>query len=45
MKIIIADKWILDADGFLSIPEKPGLGIELDRDAVIKYTGEKSIRF
>jgi len=42
---IIADKWVLDSEGYLSIPEKPGLGITLDRDAVIKYTGEKSIRF
>jgi len=42
---IIADKWVLDRDGFLAIPNKPGLGIDLDRDAVIKYTGEKSIQF
>jgi len=41
---IIADKWVLDNDGFLSIPEKPGLGIALDREAVIKYTGEKAIQ-
>ena len=41
---IIVDKWKLDTDGFLTIPDKPGLGIELDRDAVIKYTGEKSIQ-
>jgi L-alanine-DL-glutamate epimerase-like enolase superfamily enzyme len=38
---IVVDKWILDKDGYLSIPEKPGLGIELDKDAVKKYTGEK----
>ena len=42
---IIADKWKLDNDGFLSIPDKPGLGIELERDVVIKYTGEKYIQF
>ena len=41
---IIVDKWLLDSEGFLSIPEKPGLGIELDRDSVEKYTGIKSIR-
>ena len=40
---IVADKWVLDKDGFLSIPDKPGLGLELDIDAVKKYTGEKSI--
>ena len=42
---IIMDKWVLDKDGYISIPDKPGLGIELERDAVIKYTGEKSIQF
>lgn len=30
--------WRLDADGMLTIPSRPGLGIELDRDAVAKYT-------
>ena len=40
---IIVDKWLLDKDGYLSIPDKPGLGIELERGAVTKYTGEKVI--
>lgn len=31
--------WSLDADGMLSIPTAPGLGLELDPDAVKKYTG------
>jgi L-alanine-DL-glutamate epimerase-like enolase superfamily enzyme len=31
--------WSIDADGMLAIPDKPGLGLELDRDAVKKYTG------
>ncbi len=30
--------WKLDADGMLKIPTKPGLGLELDPDAVAKYT-------
>lgn len=29
--------WKLDADGMLAIPDSPGLGIELDPDAVQKY--------
>ncbi|MEO6785211.1 MAG: mandelate racemase/muconate lactonizing enzyme family protein [Chthoniobacteraceae bacterium] len=34
--------WKLDADGMLAIPTKPGLGLELDPDAVKRYTnGEK----
>ena len=30
--------WQLDADGMLPIPTKPGLGLDLDPDAVAKYT-------
>jgi D-galactarolactone cycloisomerase len=34
--------WTLDAEGMLAIPDKPGLGISLDLDAVKKYSrGEK----
>jgi len=29
--------WRLDAEGMLSIPEGPGLGIELDLEAVARY--------
>jgi L-alanine-DL-glutamate epimerase-like enolase superfamily enzyme len=36
---IVADPWQLDADGMLAIPDKPGLGIKLDMDAVAHYTG------
>ena len=39
---IVATPWKLDSDGMLKIPEKPGLGLELNRDAVAKYTqGER----
>lgn len=39
---IAAGGWQLDGDGMLSIPNKPGLGLELDRAAVAKYThGER----
>ncbi|MCY2979604.1 MAG: mandelate racemase/muconate lactonizing enzyme family protein [Planctomycetota bacterium] len=31
--------WRLDGDGMLAIPSSPGLGLELDRDAIIKYSG------
>jgi L-alanine-DL-glutamate epimerase-like enolase superfamily enzyme len=31
--------WQLDADGFLTIPEQPGLGLQLDMDAVARHTG------
>jgi D-galactarolactone cycloisomerase len=29
-----------DADGYLSVPDRPGLGIELDPDAVERYAVE-----
>ena len=35
---IVQGGWQLDADGMLSIPDRPGLGIELDMDAVARYT-------
>jgi L-alanine-DL-glutamate epimerase-like enolase superfamily enzyme len=31
--------WQLDADGMLQIPEKPGLGIEIDLDALAEFSG------
>ncbi|CAN5652786.1 mandelate racemase/muconate lactonizing enzyme family protein [soil metagenome] len=39
---IVAEPWQLDADGLLAIPDKPGLGLELDLDKIKSYTkGEK----
>jgi D-galactarolactone cycloisomerase len=34
---IAAGGWTLDEDGMLAIPDTPGLGIQLDPDAVDKY--------
>ncbi len=36
---LVAEGWQLDADGMLAIPSAPGLGITLDLDAVVRYTG------
>jgi L-alanine-DL-glutamate epimerase-like enolase superfamily enzyme len=33
--------WKLDRDGMLAIPDRPGLGIEIDQDAFERYTGLK----
>jgi len=39
---LAAGGWRLDDDGMLAIPERPGLGLELDLDALSHYTrGEK----
>ena len=35
---IVKEPWKLDADGMLPIPDRPGLGIELNSDALQKYT-------
>lgn len=40
---ITTDGWKLDNEGFLAIPDKPGLGLELDMDAILKYAGERLI--
>ena len=36
---IVEDQWKLDAEGMLEIPDKPGLGISIDLQAVRRYTG------
>jgi L-alanine-DL-glutamate epimerase-like enolase superfamily enzyme len=36
---ITSGGWKIDSDGMLAIPTSPGLGLELDPDAVRKYTG------
>jgi L-alanine-DL-glutamate epimerase-like enolase superfamily enzyme len=30
--------FLIDEQGFLEIPDKPGLGIELDRDALAQFS-------
>jgi L-alanine-DL-glutamate epimerase-like enolase superfamily enzyme len=34
---ILRDKFALDGEGRIAIPDRPGLGITLDRDAVARY--------
>ena len=41
---IAADGWKLDADGMLPIPDGPGLGVEIDLDAVAELSGDSSCR-
>jgi L-alanine-DL-glutamate epimerase-like enolase superfamily enzyme len=39
---IVVGGWKLDSDGMLAIPDKPGLGVTIDVDALKKYSrGEK----
>lgn len=34
---IVTERWRIDADGMLSIPEDPGLGVRLDHDKLAAY--------
>jgi L-alanine-DL-glutamate epimerase-like enolase superfamily enzyme len=34
---IVAEPWRLDGEGMLAIPDRPGLGIQLDNDAIARY--------
>ena len=34
---IVAAPWQLDADGTLAIPDTPGLGLQLDPDAIARH--------
>ena len=34
---IITEPFQVDAEGFLPIPEKPGLGVQLNREALKSY--------
>jgi D-galactarolactone cycloisomerase len=36
---VVEDRWKLDAAGLLEIPERPGLGVSINLDAVEHYTG------
>ncbi|MGA7411754.1 MAG: mandelate racemase/muconate lactonizing enzyme family protein [Bryobacteraceae bacterium] len=38
---IVEKRWKLDAEGFLSIPDGPGLGVSIDFEAVEKYTRKR----
>ncbi len=38
---ITSGGWSLDGDGMLAIPNKPGLGIELDLDRLAQYTSDQ----
>ncbi|HVL73285.1 MAG TPA: mandelate racemase/muconate lactonizing enzyme family protein [Beijerinckiaceae bacterium] len=38
---ILAEPFRLDDEGYLPIPERPGLGVALDPDGLARYTGDK----
>lgn len=38
---LVSERWALDDDGMLVVPDGPGLGIDLNMDAVEKHAGER----
>ena len=36
--VLLKESIVISPDGYLSIPEGPGLGVELDEDAIARYT-------
>ena len=42
---IMAKPFELDAEGMLAIPDRPGLGVTLDRDRVARYSPKASELF
>lgn len=41
---LLTNKWKLDADGMLPIPDCPGLGVDIDLDALAEFTGRPDVR-
>jgi L-alanine-DL-glutamate epimerase-like enolase superfamily enzyme len=42
---ILAEPFTLDSDGWLSIPDRPGLGISIDREKLARYTPDTAPLF
>ena len=42
---IVAEPFEIDDEGYLRIPDKPGLGIALNPEAVARYTLDASVLF
>jgi len=42
---ILSEPFKLDADGFLAIPDKPGLGVSVDADKLARYTPDPAPLF
>ena len=38
---IVDTRWQLDSEGYLAIPDGPGLGVSMNLDSVTRYTGKK----
>ena len=42
---IVVEPFALDDEGYLTIPDRPGLGLQLDRDKLARYTPDAAVLF
>ena len=42
---ITVEPFVLDKEGYLKIPDRPGLGVEIDREKLARYTEDPKILF
>jgi L-alanine-DL-glutamate epimerase-like enolase superfamily enzyme len=42
---ITEEPFVLDAEGYLTIPQRPGLGVRLSRERLARYTPDPSVLF
>lgn len=40
---IVSPEWTMDADGWVEVPESPGLGVEVDRERIEALTVEREV--
>jgi len=38
LQVILKEPIVIDSNGYVEIPQKPGIGIELDEESIAKYT-------
>jgi D-galactarolactone cycloisomerase len=42
---ILTEPFVVDADGYLAIPQRPGLGVQLDRESLARVTPDPGVLF
>jgi D-galactarolactone cycloisomerase len=42
---VTLEPFVLDSDGYLEIPDRPGLGVTLDEEKLKRFRGKESVVF
>ena len=42
---VVRKQWEVDADGYASLPQGPGLGVEIDEQMIVKVNEDPKRRF